>query len=135
MNMNISGKKVQLAAKTSADPRWADVVARNAQADRKFFYAVGTTGVYCRPSCAARPARPENVDFYATREEAENAGFRPCKRCQPDRPALTEQYAAKVTQACGVIEESQTAPILEDLARQVGLSTYHFHRVFKQTTV
>ena len=53
MNMKISGKKVQLAAKTSADPRWVDVVARNARADGKFYYAVRTTGVYCRPSCAA----------------------------------------------------------------------------------
>ena len=90
MNMKISGKKLQLATKTSADPRWVDVVARNARADGKFYYAVRTTGVYCRPSCAARPARPENVDFYATREEAEKAGFTPCKRCQPNRPALIE---------------------------------------------
>ena len=134
MNMKISGKKVQLAAKTSADPRWVDVVARNARADGKFYYAVRTTGVYCRPSCAARPARPENVDFYATREEAEKAGFRPCKRCQPNRPALIEQYTAKVTQACRIIEESESAPNLEGLARQVGISAYHFHRVFKQTT-
>ena len=115
MNMKISGKKLQLATKTSADPRWVDVVARNARADGKFYYAVRTTGVYCRPSCAARSARPENVDFYATREEAEKAGFRPCKRCQPNRPARIEQYTAKVTQACRIIEESESAPNLEGL--------------------
>jgi AraC family transcriptional regulator of adaptative response/methylated-DNA-[protein]-cysteine methyltransferase len=94
--------------------------------------------VYCRPSCAARAARPENVSFYGTREAAENAGFRPCKRCQPDWPVLVEQYAAKVTQACrnieGIIEKSETVPALEDLAKQAGISTYHFHRVFKQIT-
>ncbi len=134
MNSSTLEKRTQLAAKTVNDPRWADVAARNAEADGKFYYAVKTTGVYCRPSCAARPARPENVDFYATREEAENAGFRPCKRCQPDRPALAEQFAAKVTQACRIVEESETTPALEDLARQVGMSTYHFHRVFKQIT-
>jgi AraC family transcriptional regulator of adaptative response/methylated-DNA-[protein]-cysteine methyltransferase len=93
--------------------------------------------VYCRPSCAARAARPENVSFYETREAAENAGFRPCKRCQPDRPVLVEQYA-KVTKACqsieGIIEKSETVPSLKDLAKQVGMSTYHFHRVFKQVT-
>jgi AraC family transcriptional regulator, regulatory protein of adaptative response / methylated-DNA-[protein]-cysteine methyltransferase len=52
------------------------------------FYSVRTTGVYCRPSCAARP-KPENVRFHATREDAEHAGFRPCKRCRPEREALT----------------------------------------------
>ena len=77
--------QVQLRAATINDPRWAEVVARNTGADGKFYFGVKTTGVCCRPSCPARAARPENVDFYATREEAERAGFRPCKRCQPDR--------------------------------------------------
>jgi len=132
--MNTLAKKTQLTANTVNDPRWASVVARNAEADGSFYYAVRTTGVYCRPSCAARLARPENVGFYATGEEAEKAGFRPCKRCQPDRASLAEQYAAKVTQACRVIEEAETAPVLEDLAMRVGMSPYHFHRVFKQAT-
>lgn len=131
--MNIMAKKVQLAT-TVNDPRWASVAARNAEADGSFYYAVKTTGVYCRPSCAARLARPENVGFYATREEAEKAGFRPCKRCQPDRPSLVEQYAAKVTQACRIIEASEITPVLEDLAKKVGVSPYHFHRVFRQIT-
>ncbi len=132
MNSSTLENRARLAAKTANDPRWADVAARNAEADGKFYYAVKTTGVYCRPSCAARPARPENVGFFTTREEAEKAGFRPCKRCQPDRPALVERYAAKVIQACRIIEESETTPVQEDLARRVGMSTYHFHRVFKQ---
>ncbi|KIO47929.1 bifunctional DNA-binding transcriptional regulator/O6-methylguanine-DNA methyltransferase Ada [Nitrosospira sp. NpAV] len=132
--MNLSAKKAQLAASTVNDPRWASVAARNPEADGSFYYAVKTTGVYCRPSCAARLARPENIGFYTTREEAEKAGFRPCKRCQPDRPSLLEQYAAKVTQACRIIETSETAPGLEDLARYVGASPYHFHRVFRQIT-
>lgn len=97
--MNTLIKKGQLAASAVNDLRWASVAARNAEADGSFYYAVKTTGVYCRPSCAARLARPENVGFYGTREEAEKAGFRPCKRCQPDRPSLVEQYAAKVTTA------------------------------------
>ncbi|MDQ3185414.1 MAG: bifunctional DNA-binding transcriptional regulator/O6-methylguanine-DNA methyltransferase Ada [Pseudomonadota bacterium] len=132
--MNASEKKAQLAVSTEKDPRWASVAARNAEADGSFYYSVITTGVYCRPSCAARLARPENVEFYTTREEAEKAGFRPCKRCQPDRPSLVEQYAAKVTQACRIIEASETAPTLEDLAKQVGVGVYHFHRLFKQVT-
>ena len=132
--MNALTRKAQFAAETISDPRWASVVARDTEADGKFYYAVRTTGVYCRPSCAARPARPENVGFYTTREEAEEAGFRACKRCQPDKPPQAEQYAAKVMQACHIIEGSETAPVLEKLAAQVGMSPYHFHRTFKQVT-
>ncbi|SEL22813.1 bifunctional DNA-binding transcriptional regulator/O6-methylguanine-DNA methyltransferase Ada [Nitrosovibrio tenuis] len=134
MSLNTVGQRAQRAAKTVNDPRWTDIIARNTEADGKFYYGVKTTGVYCRPSCAARPARPENIGFYATCDEAEKAGFRPCKRCQPGRPELVEQYAAKVTQACRIIEKWETAISLEDLATQVGMSAYHFHRIFKQTT-
>jgi AraC family transcriptional regulator of adaptative response/methylated-DNA-[protein]-cysteine methyltransferase len=132
--MTTLAKKERLAAETVGDPRWAAVLARDSEADGKFYYGVKTTGVYCHPSCAARPARPENVDFYVTREEAEEAGFRPCKRCQPDQPPLIERHAVKVTQACRLIEESETAPVLEDLASRSGMSVYHFHRLFKQLT-
>ena len=85
--MNSVTNNQELAAAVVKDPRWAAVVARDPEADGKFFYSVRTTGVYCRPSCAARPARPENVQFHATRAEAERAGFRACKRCRPDQPA------------------------------------------------
>ncbi|EHP91913.1 Ada metal-binding domain-containing protein, partial [Methylorubrum extorquens] len=71
--------------------KWAALKARDAQADGSFVYSVRTTGVYCRPSCPARPARPENVAFHATCAEAEAAGFRPCKRCRPNEPALAER--------------------------------------------
>ncbi|MBI1880868.1 MAG: methylphosphotriester-DNA--protein-cysteine methyltransferase family protein [Chloroflexi bacterium] len=132
--MNVSAKNAQLAAATVNDPRWASVVARDPETDGMFYYSVKTTGVYCRPSCAARLARPENVRFHTTCEDAEKAGFRPCKRCKPNQPARVEQYAAKVTEACRIIEEAETVPGLEDLAKRVGVSTYHFHRVFKQVT-
>jgi AraC family transcriptional regulator, regulatory protein of adaptative response / methylated-DNA-[protein]-cysteine methyltransferase len=95
---------------------------------------VKTTGVYCRPSCAARLARPENVRFHLTRAEAEQAGFRPCKRCKPDQPSLVKQRAAKVAEACRLIEAADELPNLDQLARSVGLSPYHFHRVFKTVT-
>jgi AraC family transcriptional regulator, regulatory protein of adaptative response / methylated-DNA-[protein]-cysteine methyltransferase len=132
--MNVSTKNAQPAAATEQDPRWASVVARDPKADGAFYYSVTTTGVYCRPSCAARPARPENVQLHMTREDAEEAGFRPCKRCKPDQPALIEQHAAKVTQACRLIEDSEDAPSLEELAGHAGVSPYHFHRVFKAIT-
>ncbi|HVX06096.1 MAG TPA: methylated-DNA--[protein]-cysteine S-methyltransferase [Rhodanobacteraceae bacterium] len=75
------------ASATLNDPRWPRVLMRDATADGEFFYSVGSTGVYCRPSCAARRARPEHIEFHATAEEAQRAGFRPCKRCRPDRLA------------------------------------------------
>ncbi len=80
---------------TERDPRWAAVVARDAAADGAFYYSVASTGVYCFPSCAARLANPGNVRFHETREEAEKAGFRPCKRCRPDAGGGTRQRAAR----------------------------------------
>jgi AraC family transcriptional regulator of adaptative response/methylated-DNA-[protein]-cysteine methyltransferase len=127
----ISGRS---AADTENDSRWALVVARDPSADGKFYYSVKTTGVYCRPSCAARLARPEHVRFHDTREDAERAGFRPCKRCKPDQPSMIEQHAARIAAVCRLIEASEEAPTLEKLSRQAGLSPYHFHRIFKSFT-
>lgn len=122
------------AAATLNDPRWAAVVARDPAADGKFFYAVKTTGVYCRPSCASRPARPENVQFHATRAEAEGAGFRPCKRCKPEQPPQDARHAAIVVKVCRLIESAETMPSLATLAAQAGFSAHHLHRVFKLAT-
>src|SRR6266511_98376 len=101
--MNKSAKNAQLAAATENDSRWASVVARHPKADGTFYYSVKTTGVYCRPSCAARLARPENVRFHATCKDAEKAGFRPCKRCKPDQASPVELHAAKIVAACRLI--------------------------------
>lgn len=114
--------------------RWAAVARRDRAADGQFFYSVRTTGVYCRPSCAARLARRENVDFHTCAADAQRAGFRPCKRCKPDRPSLVEQYAAKVAEVCRTIENSDETPKLAALAQVAGLSRYHFHRIFKAIT-
>jgi AraC family transcriptional regulator of adaptative response/methylated-DNA-[protein]-cysteine methyltransferase len=75
---------------TENDPRWTRVVARDATADGQFYYSVRTMGVYCRPSCPSRLALPQNVQFHSTPQDAEQAGFRPCKRCKPreERPAI-----------------------------------------------
>ncbi len=132
--MKTSDKHAALAATTLADPRWAAVQARDTRADGTFFYSVRTTGVYCRPSCGARPARPENVAFYDSTAAAERAGFRPCKRCKPDQPSLQEQHAAMITEACRLIENAETPPTLEQLTKSTGLSPFHFHRVFKAVT-
>ena len=116
------------------DDRWAAVVRRDRSADGAFYYSVRTTGVYCRPSCGSRLARRENVRFHATCEEAERAGFRPCRRCRPDEAALAERHATAVAKACRMIETADDAPRLDALAQAAGMSRYHFHRVFKAAT-
>src|SRR5579883_2115933 len=131
--MNAMPKNIAFAD-IETDPRWAAVVAKDARADNTFYYSVKTTGVYCRPSCAARLPRPENVAFHTTRADAEKAGYRPCKRCKPDQPSLAEQHAAMITAACRRIADAEEAPNLETLAAQAGMSPYHFHRIFKAVT-
>jgi len=122
------------AARTVSDPRWSAVVARDRRYDGQFFYSVRTTGVYCRPSCGSRRANPGNVNFHLTTLAAEQAGFRPCKRCRPNEQSLEATHAAKVASACRAIESAEEAPSLATLARQAGLSPYHFHRLFKTVT-
>ncbi|MBA4284226.1 MAG: bifunctional DNA-binding transcriptional regulator/O6-methylguanine-DNA methyltransferase Ada [Xanthomonadaceae bacterium] len=122
------------AAATVNDPRWPRVLARDASADGQFFYSVKTTGVYCRPSCGARPARPENVAFHLTTADAAAAGFRPCKRCKPDQPPLAEQHAGLVARLCRQIEQAEAPPTLDELAAAAGISSFHLHRVFKAVT-
>ncbi|MBK8175310.1 MAG: bifunctional DNA-binding transcriptional regulator/O6-methylguanine-DNA methyltransferase Ada [Rhodospirillales bacterium] len=116
------------------DPRWAAVVSRDPSADGTFCYSVSTTGVYCRPSCAARRANPRNVRFHACPADAEAAGFRPCKRCTPDQPPLAARWAAVVANACRAIENAEEPVTLSGLADAAGLSPWHFHRVFKAMT-
>jgi AraC family transcriptional regulator, regulatory protein of adaptative response / methylated-DNA-[protein]-cysteine methyltransferase len=116
------------------DERWEAVCRRDRAADGALYYAVRTTGVYCRPSCSSRQPRRENVEFHATPAAAEAAGFRPCKRCKPTAQGLAERHAAVVAKACRLIEQAEELPSLDDLARGAGLSPFHFHRVFRSVT-
>src|SRR5262245_3455091 len=116
------------------DARWSAVRQRDRTADGAFVFAVSTTGIYCRPSCAARAPRRENVTFHATCADAERAGFRPCKRCRPNEASMAERQAAAIAKACKLIDEAEELPTLTVLARAAGLSRYHFHRVFKTVT-
>lgn len=122
-----------VAAAVERDPRWAAVRGRDRAADGEFFYSVKTTGVYCRPSCASRQARPENVAFHLSAEDARRAGFRPCKRCKPEA-TLHDGRAATITSLCRLIETSADAPTLDELARHAGMSPSHTHRLFKTVT-
>jgi AraC family transcriptional regulator of adaptative response/methylated-DNA-[protein]-cysteine methyltransferase len=119
---------------TVDDPRWAQVVVRDKEADGKFWYSVATTGIYCRPSCPSRGANPKNVGLHATLADAKATGFRACKRCNPDGLSLDAENAALIAKACHLIEQSEGVPSLADLADAMGRSPSHFHRLFKSAT-
>ena len=119
---------------TTDDPRWAAVLARDSAQNGKFYYSVATTGIYCRPSCGARLPRVQNVAFHESCMAAEQAGFRPCKRCKPDQADQVQQHANIVAQACRFITDAETEPTLDEIAQHVGISAYHFHRLFKSIT-
>lgn len=110
--------------------RWDAVTRRDREADGTFWFAVLTTGIYCRPSCPARRARYENVRFFDSSDGAKRAGFRPCKRCRPDEPEGARTLDT-ILSACRFIDESEELPSLDAVARRAGMSPYHFHRFFK----
>lgn len=110
---------------------WQAVLARDRAFDGVFVTGVLSTGIYCRPSCAARHPARANVRFYADGAQARAAGLRPCLRCHPDDMARDE---AAVAGALTMIKEAQTPPTLAQLAEQAGYSPGHFQRVFTRAT-
>jgi AraC family transcriptional regulator of adaptative response/methylated-DNA-[protein]-cysteine methyltransferase len=117
--------------KIDSDAAWRAVLARDKAADGRFVTGVLTTGIYCRPSCAARHPKRENVRFFATGAQAAAAGLRPCLRCKPDE---VSRDAAAIETALRLIEVAETPPSLEELAASAGYSPFHFHRIFKRAT-
>lgn len=111
------------------EERWAAVEQRDAKAEGKFVYAVRTTGMYCQPGSPARLPSRVNVEFFDTAEAAEAAGYR-CSR----RAKGKAQRTALVARACRIIEALEIPLKLDELAARMGLSPYHFHRVFKAET-
>src|SRR5664279_2010449 len=117
---------------STARERWAAVCARDARADGTFVFAVRTTGVFCRPQCAARRPLRENVEFFVTVDDARAAGYRPCKRCRPECRSMEDELIAIVDLACRTLEEAETVPSLAVLAAAAGKSPFHFQRTFKR---
>jgi AraC family transcriptional regulator of adaptative response/methylated-DNA-[protein]-cysteine methyltransferase len=101
--------------------------ARDRTMDGRFVVAVTTTGIYCRPSCPARRPRRAHVELLPDGAAARDRGYRPCKRCLPDEVGRDRQAVAR---AVALIEASETAPTLDDLARAVGYAPHHFQRLF-----
>ncbi|HEV3174862.1 MAG TPA: bifunctional DNA-binding transcriptional regulator/O6-methylguanine-DNA methyltransferase Ada [Stellaceae bacterium] len=125
------------AASAHEDPRWTAVATRDAAADGNFVFAVKTTGVYCRPSCASRQPRRENVVFYRAPEAAEAAGYRACKRCRPKDTRESDPALQKVRRASALIdkallEDESGPPALASLAAEVSTSPHHLLRLFKK---
>lgn len=119
--------------------RWRAVTTRDPSADGVFVYAVKSTHIYCRPICNARLARQANVDFYDTPQQAEEAGFRACKRCRPEL-AKFDPLENVLKNACTIIEEAisnaSTASgakiTLKEIAEKVNLTPRYLHKVFKE---
>jgi AraC family transcriptional regulator of adaptative response/methylated-DNA-[protein]-cysteine methyltransferase len=131
--MPTANTKTEKSYRTNHE-RWYALIHREKDADDAFVYSVKTTGVYCRPSCPARLAGRENVAFHPTPKDAERAGFRACKRCKPNRPSVHGEQAAMVAKACKLIVDAEEPLSLEALAEAIGMSPWHFHRVFKSMT-
>jgi AraC family transcriptional regulator, regulatory protein of adaptative response / methylated-DNA-[protein]-cysteine methyltransferase len=111
------------------EARWRIALAKDRRFDGVFVTGVLSTGIYCRPSCPARPPRRENVRFFAGPEDAEAAGLRACLRCRPEATARDE---AAVTQAIALLRAAEAPVPLERLAAASGYSPAHFQRLFKR---
>jgi AraC family transcriptional regulator, regulatory protein of adaptative response / methylated-DNA-[protein]-cysteine methyltransferase len=113
---------------------WQAVTTRDSSADGTFVYAVSTTGIYCRPSCSSRQPKRNHVQFFSLPAEADQAGFRPCRRCQPHLTPPGESHVALVQRVCTYIEAHLEDPItLATLGELVSMSPFHLQRIFKQS--
>ena len=112
-----------------AKAAWAAFSARNRAFDGMFVGAVKTTGIYCKPSCPARHPLPQNVEYFADGDGARAAGYRACLRCRPDEVGRDREAVAE---AIKLISASESLPVLDSLAAQVGYAPHHFHRLFKR---
>ena len=112
---------------------WQAIRARDAEYDGLFYYGVRTTGVYCRPSCASRQPKRENVLFFALPEAARQAGFRACLRCRPDEAVIRDPQAELAQSLCRLIDQHLEEPLnYAALSEQLKLSQFHLQRLFKK---
>jgi AraC family transcriptional regulator of adaptative response/methylated-DNA-[protein]-cysteine methyltransferase len=117
------------AARLDPDTAWSAFERRDRRWDGRIVGAVKSTGIYCKPSCPARRPKRDNVEFFASPEEARGAGYRPCLRCKPDEVGRDREAVAK---AARLIAQAEQAPSLGELAGAVGYAPHHFQRLFKR---
>jgi AraC family transcriptional regulator of adaptative response/methylated-DNA-[protein]-cysteine methyltransferase len=122
------------SASSSDTARWQAVATRDRRADGAFVYAVRTTGVYCRPSCPSRRPLRRNAEFFPVPAVAEQAGYRPCRRCRPRDAASTNQAVTLTERACRAMEQAASPLTLAALGRALGVSPGHLQRVFARVT-
>jgi AraC family transcriptional regulator, regulatory protein of adaptative response / methylated-DNA-[protein]-cysteine methyltransferase len=114
----------------SPDQRWTLVLAHDAKADGRFVYAVKSTGIFCRPSCPSRRPKRENIEFFDSPAQAQQAGYRPCRRCTP---LERNPQMQKVEAACRYIDQNLDITLsLTAISRHVAISPFHFQRLFKR---
>ncbi|ELX8378210.1 bifunctional DNA-binding transcriptional regulator/O6-methylguanine-DNA methyltransferase Ada [Providencia vermicola] len=118
----------------SDEARWQAIVARDKAADGHFVYGVRTSRIYCHPSAAGRLPKRDNIEFFDNEQQAIDKGYHAGKRSRKEAAQLEQFYQEKIAQACRYIEQSHTTVKLDELAAVVGISRYHFHRLFKAQT-
>jgi len=129
-----SSETAQQSPARTDDARWRAVLAKDRTQDGAFWFAVRTTGIFCRPSCPSRTPRRENVAFFDRAEDARAAGFRACLRCRPEAPAAHHPHADAVRRAIALADGADAPLSLGELADAAGLGRFHFARVFKSLT-
>jgi AraC family transcriptional regulator of adaptative response/methylated-DNA-[protein]-cysteine methyltransferase len=119
--------------KDTQDELWQAVIAKDSRFDGTFVFAVSSTKIYCRPSCASRRPRRERVSYFRLPEAAEQAGFRACRRCHPRRARSPDPQIEMVQRACRYIEtQDETSVTLAELGEHIGISPFHLQRVFRK---
>jgi len=119
-------------ANPESPDQWKAVLARDARANGTFVYAVSSTGIYCKPSCASRRPRRDRVVFFDAPADAVRAGYRACKRCRPDEVDAVDPWIEKIRRACVYLANVDGHVSLAHLANRLGGSPYHFQRSFKR---
>lgn len=117
--------------KDPQDELWQALMAKDSRFDGIFVFAVSSTKIYCRPSCPSRRPRRDRVSYFRMPATAEQAGFRACRRCHPDR-TMPDPQIEMVQRACRYIELQDEPVTLVDLGKNIGFSAFHLHRVFKK---
>lgn len=120
----------------SRDTMWKATVSCDSAYDGIFFYAVKTTGIFCRPSCKSKVPNYENVSFFSNAQEAQRSGYRPCKRCRSDlNIKIYDPFECVVEDTMRLIKNNYVQNMsLNEIASRVGVSRFHLNRIFKERT-